>query len=133
MDRRAVLRRLGLTVALGAGCSDLPHATGPRTPPPPGDPSSGSGGSASNPVSVTDLGVGKDDGGALQVDVAVTNRAASEQTRTLRVWVVVDDRRSERSLSVTVPAGETTETTVTFEDVTYDEFSGSGTVNARIQ
>lgn len=133
MDRRAVLRRLGLTLGLGAGCSDLPRASGPRTPPSAGDRPAGGTTPTPRPVSVSDIDVRKTETENLRVVVTVTNRTVSEQTRSLRVWVDLGDRRSERTESVTVPPEDETEVAVEFDDVTYDEFSGSGTVNARIR
>jgi hypothetical protein len=129
MDRRALLRLAGLALVGGAGCSsNPPRASGPRTPPTPGEPTA-SGAS----LNVTDQDVEAADGGHLRVLVTVTNRGESGRTDTLVVAVTVDGSRTERRREVTVPGGGERTVGVDFETVTFDDFSGGGSVQSRLE
>ena len=130
MDRRALLRLAGLTFV--AGCSsNPPRATGPRTPPTPGEPTE-SGGSGSS-LRITDQAVEEADDGLLRVLVTVTNPSGAELTNTLVVTVSVGESRTERRREVTVPGDGEREVAVDFEDVTYDDFSGDGSLQSRLE
>jgi hypothetical protein len=129
MDRRSVLGLVGL--AFAAGCSsNPPRATGPRTPPTPGEPTATSSGSS---LAVTDQGVEEADDGHLRVLVTVTNRGGSDLTGTLVVTVSVDGASTERSREVSVPGGDAREVAVDFDTVAYDDFSGGGSLQSRVE
>ncbi|WP_338742223.1 hypothetical protein [Haloplanus salilacus] len=130
MDRRAVLHLVGLVFA--AGCSsNPPRATGPRTPPTPGEPTATAGSGAS--LAVADQGVDEADDGHLRVRVTVTNRGGSDQTGTLVVTVSVGESRTERRREVSVATGGEREVVVDFEDVAYEDFSGGGSLQSRVE
>ncbi|MFB6101287.1 MAG: transcriptional initiation protein Tat [Haloplanus sp.] len=129
MDRRGVL---SLLFALAAGCSsNPPRATGARTPPTPGESRAPSGG-AGRSMSVSDLSVEEADDGHLRVVATVTNPAATDRTRTLRIRVTVGETRAERSQEVTVPANDERDVAVDFPDVAYDDFSGNGSLQSSL-
>jgi hypothetical protein len=130
MDRRRALSVLGL--ALYAGCTGTrPRATGPRTPPTPGAPATTP--EASEPMGVTDLEVQEAEEGHLRVRATVTNRSDRDGTRTLVIRVTVDDRNTERSREVSVPANDGRTVTVDFETIAYDDFSGSGSLQPTLR
>jgi hypothetical protein len=133
MDRRALLRLAGLTLV--AGCSsNPPRATGPRTPPTPGDPTAAGSSGASGPsLSVTDQDVEPADDGHLRVLVTVTNRGGTELTGTLVVTVSTDGATTERRREVTVAGNGEREVTIEFEAVAYDDFSGGGSLRSRVE
>jgi hypothetical protein len=122
MQRRRVL---AVAVTLLSGCSNLPRATGPRTPPTPSEPTT----STQQSLSVTDLDVEEADDGHLRVLATVTNRAPDQRTRTLRIRVRVGDTRTEQRQQVTVAGGGEREVAFEFEDVAYDDFSGNGSLD----
>jgi hypothetical protein len=130
MDRRRALSVLG--AALVAGCSgSRPRATGPRTPPTPGDRTAADDGTKS--MGVTDLDVAEADDGHLQVSATVVNRTARERTRTLALRVTIDGAVTERTREVTVPANDEQRVTVDFESTPYDSFSGGGSLQPTLR
>lgn len=122
MKRR---RLLALSVAVLGGCSNLPGATGPRTPPTPSEPTA----APTRSLSVTDLAVEEADDGHLRVLATVRNRTESQQTGTLRIRVRAGDVRTEQRQRVTVDGGVEREIAFDFTDVRYDDFSGNGSLN----
>ncbi len=123
MKRR---RLLALTVALLGGCSDLPGATGPRTPPTPSEPTA----APTRSLRVTDLGVEEADGGHLRVIATVRNGTDAQRTRTLRIRVRAGEARTERRRDVTVAGGAQRDIVFDFIDVQYGDFSGNGSLNS---
>jgi type 1 fimbria pilin len=134
MDRRGVLSLVGALLAAAAGCSadSRPRASGPRTPPSPGEPPTEGGDGGNTSMRVSDLDVEAADDGHLRVLATVTNPTATERTRSLRVRVTIDETTTERRREVTVPAGEKQEVAVEFGDVAYDDFSGNGTLQSAL-
>jgi hypothetical protein len=122
MHRRRVL---ALAVTLLGGCSNLPRATGPRTPPTPSEPTA----APQRSLSVRNLRVEAADDGHLRVFATVANGSASRRTRTLRIRVRAGTTRTEREQQVTVPGNAEREVVFEFEDVAYDDFSGNGSLN----
>jgi len=122
MHRRRVL---AVAAALLGGCSNPPRATGPRTPPTPSEPTA----AVRQSLQLTDLDVEAADDGHLRVLATSRNPAGEQRTRTLRVSVRIDDTRTERRQTVTVMGGAEREVSFEFEDIAYDDFSGSGSVN----
>jgi hypothetical protein len=131
MERREALRTaVALAVGL-AGCSAR-SATGPRSPPPPGErPESGSGGDPDSMV-VADLDVRETDTGHLRVVATVANRGETERTRTLTIRVTVDGETTGRSREVTVGADEEREVGVAFPTVSYGDFTGGGSLSSEL-
>lgn len=120
-----------IAAALGGGClADLPSATGPRSGPTP----SSTPGTPGTPAgsSVTDVDVETTDDGRLRVVATVRNRGSTARTARVVVTVTVDGETSSRETTVSVPAEETATASVAF-DVTFDEFSGDGSVSARVR
>ncbi|MFB6068896.1 MAG: hypothetical protein ABEJ90_03110 [Halobacterium sp.] len=128
MDRRGVVRLLGL--ALTGGCLSTPSATGPRNPPT----ASGDGPPTSdrNPLSVSNLDVEEAEDGSLQLLATVGNEGKTAATRTLQATATVGDETYVETREVRVAAGSEKVVTVTF-DVTYDAFTGDGSVNVELQ
>ncbi|WP_435067219.1 transcriptional initiation protein Tat [Haloplanus sp. C73] len=122
MHRR---RLLALALPLLGGCSSLPKASGPRTPPTPGEPDS----SADRSLGVRNLDVEEAEDGHLRVLATVVNRSNTDRTRTLRIRVRAGETRTERQQTVSVAAGESQEVAFDFTDVAYDDFSGDGSLN----
>lgn len=130
MDRRSLLGLVGL--AFAAGCvSNPPRASGPRTPPTPGEPTATEG--SGSTLAVTDQGVEAADDGHLRVLVTVTNRSGTDGAGTLVVVVSIDGERTERRREVTVPGDDVREAVVDFETVAYDDFSGGGSLQSRLE
>lgn len=128
MDRRGAIRLVGL--ALTGGCLSTPSATGPRNPPTAsGDGPPTDGGSD---VSVTNLDVEEAEDGSLKLLATVVNEGETAQTRTLRAKASVGEESYVETREVRVAAGSETEVAVTF-DVTYDEFTGNGSVSVDLQ
>ncbi|GAB6862054.1 hypothetical protein ACFR97_03450 [Haloplanus litoreus] len=127
MDRRRALALLGL--ALSAGCASVP-ATGPRTPPTPGEPTAVSGDGTS--MGVTDLRVEEAEAGHLRVHATVVNRADAERTGTVRIRVTIGEDRTERTREVTVAGGGERTVTLDFESVAYEDFSGNGSLQSSV-
>ena len=123
MKRR---RLLALGIALLGGCSDLPGATGPRTPPTPSEPTA----APTRSLRVTDLGIEEAGDGHLQVVATVRNETTTQRTRTLRIRVRVGDTRTEQRQAVTVAANTERDVVFDFTDVQYDDFSGNGSLNS---
>jgi len=123
MKRR---RALALGIALLGGCSNLPGATGPRTPPTPSERTA----SPDRSLSVADLDVEKADDGHLRVLATVRNRSGTERTRTLRIRILAGDTRTEQRRDVTVAGDTEREVVFDFEDVAYDDFSGDGSLSS---
>jgi hypothetical protein len=123
MERR---RLLALTVALLGGCSDLPGATGPRTPPTPSEPTA----APTRSLQVTNLSVEEADDGHLRVVATVRNGTNAQRTRTLRIRVQAGEIRTEQQRDVTVPGGTQQDVVFDFADVQYEDFSGSGSLNS---
>ncbi|SDZ83161.1 hypothetical protein SAMN04488065_0637 [Haloplanus vescus] len=122
MHRR---RLLALALPLLGGCSSLPKASGPRTPPTPGDRPA----PADRTLGVRNLDVEEADDGHLRVVATVANRSSSERTRTLRIRVQAGEVRSEQQRSVTVAAGASRDIVFDFSDIPYEDFAGDGSVN----
>lgn len=123
MHRR---RLLALGIALLGGCSDLPGATGPRTPPTPSEPTA----APARSLRVTDLDTEEADDGHLQVVATVRNETTTQRTRTLRIRVRAGDTRTEQRQAVTVAANTERDVVFDFTDVPYDDFSGDGSLNS---
>ena len=123
MKRR---RLLALSVALLGGCSDLPGASGPRTPPTPSEPTAVPGRS----LQVSNLAVEEADDGHLQVVATVRNGTGVQQTRTLRIRVRAGDILTEQQQQVTVAANAERDVVFDFTDVRYEDFSGNGSLNS---
>jgi len=128
MDRRRVLALLGL--ALSPGCA-TPGATGPRTPPTPGERSPAAG--ESGELRITDQGFEAGDDGHLRVLATVQNLTGTERTRTLVAAVTVEGTTTEQRREVTVPADADREVAVDFETVAYDDFTGGGSLQSRLE
>jgi hypothetical protein len=123
MHRRRVL---AIAVTLLGGCSNLPRATGPRTPPTPSEPTA----APKRSLSVTNLDVEEAEDGHLRVLATVTNGTAGERTRTLRIRVRAGSTRTEQERQVTVPGNAERDVAFEFEDVPYDDFSGNGSLQS---
>lgn len=123
MKRR---RLLALSVAFLGGCSDLPGASGPRTPPTPSEPTA----APERSLQVSNLTVEEADGGHLQVVATVRNRSNTQRTRTLRIRVRAGDTRTEQRQAVTVAANAQRDVVFDFTDVQYGDFSGNGSLNS---
>ncbi|AXG10270.1 transcriptional initiation protein Tat [Haloplanus rubicundus] len=123
MERR---RLLALTVALLGGCSDLPGATGPRTPPTPSEPTA----APTRSLQVTNLAVEEADDGHLRVVATVRNGTNAQRTRRLRIRVRAGEIRTEQQRDVTVPGGTQQDVVFDFADVQYEDFSGNGSLNS---
>jgi len=123
MKRR---RLLALGIALLGGCSNLPGATGPRTPPTPSEPTA----APARSLRVTDLDIEEADDGHLQVVATVRNETTTQRTRTLRIRVRAGDTRTEQRQAVTVAANTERGVVFDFTDVQYDDFSGNGSLNS---
>lgn len=126
----AVKRRalLGLLAAASAGCSgSVPGATGPRTPPPPGERTT----ARPDGVSVESWDFEETDGGALRVFGTLRNPGDSRRTATVVVTVTVAGEDHTRRSEVTVPAGGTAEFGVAF-DVRYEAFTRDGSINLEL-
>jgi hypothetical protein len=123
MQRR---RLIALGIALLGGCSDLPGATGPRTPPTPSEPTA----APARSLRVTDLDIEEADDGHLQVIATVRNETTAQRTRTLRIRVRAGDTRTEQRRAVTVAANTERDVVFDFTDVQYDDFSGDGSLNS---
>lgn len=125
MRRRRLLAAL---LALLGGClSDLPTATGPRSAPTsdgtPGQPMG---------VVVADVDVEPTDDDRLRVLATLRNRGPEPTNATVVVTVTVADEESVRESTVRISGQATVETSVEF-DATFDEFTGNGSVSARIR
>jgi hypothetical protein len=130
MDRRGVLSLVTGLLAAAAGCASAStRASGPRTPPSPGEPPTSTGGAS---MRVSDLDVEEADDGHLRVLATVTNPTDRERTRRLRIRVTVGETRTEREREVTLPAGGEREVAVDFESVAYDDFSGDGSLQSSL-
>ncbi|AZH25383.1 putative periplasmic lipoprotein [Haloplanus aerogenes] len=122
MHRRRVL---AIAVTLLSGCSNLPRATGPRTPPTPSEPTA----APQRSLRVTSLDVEEADDGHLRVLATVQNPTNAQRTRTLRIRVRAGETRTEQQQQVTVAANTEQEVAFDFADVAYDDFSGNGSLN----
>jgi hypothetical protein len=123
MERR---RLLALSVALLGGCSNLPGASGPRTPPTPSEPTA----APTRSLQVTNLAVEEADDGHLRVIATVRNGTNAQRTRTLRIRVRAGEVRTEQRRDVTVAGGTQQDVVFDFTDVRYDDFSGDGSLNS---
>jgi len=123
MHRR---RTLAIAVALLSGCSDLPRATGPRTPPTPSEPTA----APQRSLQVSNLDVEEAEDGHLRVVATVANGSPSQRTRTLRIRVRAGTTRTEQAEQVTVAGNTEREVAFEFEDVAYDDFSGNGSLQS---
>ncbi|MFC6988803.1 hypothetical protein ACFQJD_08895 [Haloplanus sp. GCM10025708] len=128
MDRRGAIRLVGL--ALTGGCLSTPSATGPRNPPtasestpPPTDRTT---------VRVSNLDVEEAADGALKLLATVVNEGETAQTRTLRANATIGEESYVETRSVRVEGDSEKEVAVTF-DVTYDAFTGNGSVNVELR
>ena len=128
MRRRRLLCAVATLPALLTGClSGLPTATGPRSgPEPEGTPGRRTG------VVVAEIDVEPTDDDRLRVLAALRNRGPDATDATVVVTVTIADEESVRETTVPVPGRETVETSVEF-DATFDEFTGGGSVSARIR
>jgi hypothetical protein len=123
MKRR---RLLALSVALLGGCSDLPGASGPRTPPTPSEPTA----APTRSLQVTNHSVEEADDGHLRVVATVRNGTNAQRTRTLRIRVRAGDVRTEQQREVTVAGNAQRDVVFDFTDVQYADFSGNGSLNS---
>ena len=123
MKRR---RLLALGIALLGGCSDLPGASGPRTPPTPSEPTA----APERSLQVANLAVEEADDGHLQVVATVRNGTSTQRTRTLRIRVRAGNTRTEQQQQVTVAANAERDVVFDFDDVRYEDFSGNGSLNS---
>ena len=128
MRRRRLLRALAAVPALLGGClSGLPGATGPRSgPTPDGTPGGQTG------VVVEDIDVEPTDDDRLRVLATLRNRDPEPTDATVVVTVTVAGEETVREATVRVPGQGTVETSVEF-DAAFDEFSGDGSVSARVR
>ena len=128
MRRRRLLRALATLPALLAGClSGLPTATGPRSgPDPEGTPGQRTG------VVVAEIDVEPTADDRLRVLATLRNRDPEATDATVAVTVTIADEETVREATVRVPGQGTVETSVEF-DVTFDEFTGDGSVSARVR
>lgn len=128
MRRRRLLRALVALPALFGGClSSLPTATGPRSGPTPDDtPGQQTG------VVVSDVDVEPTDDDRLRVLATLRNRDPEPTDATVVVTVTIAGEASEREATVRVPGRGSTAASVEF-DATFDEFTGDGSVSARIR
>jgi hypothetical protein len=123
MDRR---RLLALAVAALGGCSDLPGASGPRMPPTPSEPTA----ATERSLRVSDLRPEEAAEGHLRIVTTIRNRAESRRTRTLRIRVRAGSARAERRREVTLDGGAERTVPFDFEDVSYEDFAGGGSLNS---
>jgi hypothetical protein len=130
MDRRRAIAVLG-AVLFGGCTGSRSRATGPRTPPTPGDRRTTSDGAGS--MGVFDLDVEAADDGHLRVHATVANRTDRDRTRTLVLRVTIDGTVTERTREVTVPANDESRVTVDFETVAYESFSGNGSLQPTLR
>jgi hypothetical protein len=127
MDRRGAIRLVGL--ALTGGCLSESHATGPRNPPTAA--SDGPPTATRKSLRVTDLDVEEAEDGSLKLLATVENGTGTAETRTLRATATVGDESYVETRRVTVAGESENVVPVTF-DVTYDAFTGNGSVNVDI-
>jgi hypothetical protein len=128
MRRRRLLSALAALPVLGAGClSGLPTATGPRSAPEPeGTPGQQTG------VVVSDVDVDEGEEGQLLVVATLRNRGDDPTEATVAVTLTLGDEETVGEKTVEVPGRSSVETTVEF-GATFDEFTGDGSVSARIR
>lgn len=128
MRRRRLLRTLAALPALLGGClSGLPTATGPRSgPEPAGTPGQQTG------VVVSDVDIEPTEDDRLRVLATVRNRDPEPTDATVVVTVTIADEETVREVTVRVPGQGSAETSVEF-DATFDEFTGDGSVSARVR
>lgn len=132
-DRRVGVKRrsaLGLFAAvLTAGCVDSwPRPTGPRAPPtspeqPPEE---------TDTVRVEEWDFGETESGQLHVFGTVLNDGDATAEATVLVSVRAGDEEAERSQSVSVPGGGTTDFDIEF-DVEYEKFRSDGSIRVDLQ
>ncbi|WP_396612562.1 transcriptional initiation protein Tat [Haloferax sp. S1W] len=129
MERR---RFLGLAaVGLSSGClSNLPDATGPRTPP---NPPAGEERYTPEtpPVRIATFDVEETDDGRLRVVGEVVNDSETERVATVKVRVKAGETESTRTVGVTIPSGETVPFSVEFE-IAFDTFAKGGDVDVTL-
>lgn len=127
MDRRRLLRAVAALPVLGAGClSGLPTATGPRSGPTPERTPGERVGSV-----VEDIGVESTDDDRLAVVLTVRNRGVEPTEARVVATVTAGGEEFVRETTVRVGPETTTTTRVAF-DVPFEEFSGDGSVSARV-
>ena len=82
---------------------------------------------------ITDQGFEAGDDGHLRVLATVQNLTGTERTRTLVAAVTVEGTTTEQRREVTVPADADREVAVDFETVAYDDFTGGGSLQSRLE
>jgi hypothetical protein len=134
MDRRRALALLGLGLSFSAGCATS-GATGPRTPPTPGEasPAAGGNGGGNERLRISDQDFEEVDDGSLRILATVRNPTGTERTRTLVVAVTIEGSTTERRREVTVPGDDRRAVAVDFEDIAFDDFASGGSLRSRLE
>lgn len=127
MKRRRVVGSLALV--LTTGCVDRwPRPTGPRGAPeaPEQQPRD------TDAVRIDSWDFGETDSGRLHVFGTVQNDGDATVEATAEAVVRAGDERYERTETVTVPAGDTTEFDIEF-DIPYETFLDGGSIDLTLQ
>ncbi len=142
MNRRALLRNLGVVSAAGlAGCSGGGDSSndGEQPPGPDGNGDDGQGGNTATPppdpvpnLEYSTWDYGESDGGNLLVTVTVENVADEPESAVMFVDVRVGEEEMTRETDLTLGPGATE--TYSFEfPATEDEFQSDGALDIRME
>jgi len=120
MQRRQVVRSLGLLAVGAAGCSEAPApapAPPTGTPSDPDDDSSGGGGlTTRQPLQVrNDYTISESADGNVRIDLTVTNPASVDRMAILRVTASLDGNDVEQEQRLDLASGESTDLSFVFE------------------
>jgi hypothetical protein len=136
MERREFGRGLATlcSATLAAGClSNLPRATGPRTPPAGGTPPPEAvGGGGSDQLRVTRFDFEESDGGSLRVVGRVANDGVNQRTVVLVITVRTDAGTVVERPRVTVDAESESAFGVLVTEVSFQEFQSSGELDIEL-
>lgn len=129
MKRRSALGLVA--VGLSTGCvGTWPQPTGPRGPP--AEPEDRPREPGSDALRIGDWDFGETESGLLRVFGTVQNDGDATAQATVEAVVSAANQRYERTQSVEVPAGDTTEFDVEF-DLEYETFVESGSIDLRLR
>ena len=118
MQRRQVVRSLGLLAAGVAGCSEAPApAPSPPTgtPAEPDDDGGGGGLTTRRPLQVrNDYAISESPDGNVRIDLTVTNPASVDRMATLRITASLDGEEIEQEQRLDLGSGESTDLSFVF-------------------
>lgn len=128
VKRRALLQVLAL--GLSSGClGALPGPTGPRNPP---EAPAGQSRTPKRVLSIETWDSGETDEGTLRVFGTIRNTGDASASATVASTVAVDEKKQTKTTDVSVSAGETAEFELVF-DVSYEAFTGNGSINLHLE